>query len=138
MLTTLKNAFKIKEISKKLLFTFLMLVVIRIGCQLPVPGVHRHFFSNWFAAQTGDTFSFFNAFTGGSFENMSLFALNITPYITSSIIIQLLTIAIPKLEEMQRDGEEGRKKLTSITRYVTVGLALIESAAMRSVSDARV
>ena len=130
MLTTLKNAFKIKEIRKKLLFTFLMLVVIRIGCQLPVPGVNRHFVSNWFAAQTGDTFSFFNAFTGGSFENMSLFALNITPYITSSIIIQLLTIAIPKLEEMQRDGEEGRKKLTSITRYVTVGLALIESAAM--------
>ena len=130
MLTTLKNAFKIKEIRKKLLFTFLMLVVIRIGCQLPVPGVNRHFFSNWFAAQTGDTFSFFNAFTGGSFENMSLFALNITPYITSSIIIQLLTIAIPKLEEMQRDGEEGRKKLTSITRYVTVGLALIEAAAM--------
>ena len=130
MLTTLKNAFKIKEIRKKLLFTFLMLVVIRIGCQLPVPGVNRHFFSKWFAAQTGDTFSFFNAFTGGSFENMSLFALNITPYITSSIIIQLLTIAIPKLEEMQRDGEEGRKKLTSITRYVTVGLALIESAAM--------
>ena len=114
MLTTLKNAFKIKEIRKKLLFTFLMLVVIRVGCQLPVPGVNRHFFSNWFAAQTGDTFSFFNAFTGGSFENMSLFALNITPYITSSIIIQLLTIAIPKLEEMQRDGEEGRKKLTSI------------------------
>ena len=68
MLTTLKNAFKIKEIRKKLLFTFLMLVVIRIGCQLPVPGVNRHFFSNWFAAQTGDTFSFFNAFTGGSFE----------------------------------------------------------------------
>ena len=70
MLTTLKNAFKIKEIRKKLLFTFLMLVVIRIGCQLPVPGVNRHFFSNWFAAQTGDTFSFFNAFTGGSFENI--------------------------------------------------------------------
>ena len=130
MLTTLKNAFKIKEIRKKLLFTFLMLVVIRIGCQLPVPGVNRHFFSNWFAAQTGDTFSFFNAFTGGSFENMSLFALNITPYITSSIIIQLLTIAIPKLEEMQRDGEEGRKKMTAITRYVTVGLALFESIAM--------
>lgn len=130
MLTTLKNALKIKEIRKKLFFTFLMLVVVRIGCQLPVPGVDRHFFSNWFAAQTGDTFSFFNAFTGGSFENFSLFALNITPYITSSIIIQLLTIAIPKLEDMQKDGEEGRKKLTAITRYVTVGLALIESAAM--------
>ncbi|MDO4293359.1 MAG: preprotein translocase subunit SecY [Eubacteriales bacterium] len=130
MLTTLKNAFKIKEIRKKLFFTFLMLVVVRIGCQLPVPGVDRHFFSNWFAAQTGDTFSFFNAFTGGSFENYSLFALNITPYITSSIIIQLLTIAIPKLEEMQKDGEEGRKKLTAITRYVTVALALVESTAL--------
>ena len=130
MLTTLKNAFKIKEIRKKLLFTFLMLIVVRLGCQLPVPGVDRHFFSEWFAAQTGDAFSFFNAFTGGSFENMSLFALNITPYITSSIIIQLLTIAIPKLEEMQKDGEEGRKKIVSITRYVTVALALVESAAM--------
>lgn len=130
MLTTLKNAFKIKEIRKKLFFTFMMLVIIRLGCQLPVPGVNRHFFSDWFAAQTGDTFSFFNAFTGGSFENMSLFALNITPYITSSIIMQLLTIAIPKLEEMQKDGEEGRKKIASITRYVTVALSLIESTAM--------
>ena len=130
MLTTLKNAFKIKEIRKELLFTFLMLIVVRLGCQLPVPGVDRHFFSEWFAAQTGDAFSFFNAFTGGSFENMSLFALNITPYITSSIIMQLLTIAIPKLEEMQKDGEEGRKKIVSITRYVTVALALVESAAM--------
>ena len=95
-----------------------------------VPGVDRTYFSRWFAAQTGDAFNFFDAFTGGSFLNMSLFALNITPYITSSIIIQLLTIAIPKLEEMQKDGEDGRKKLTAITRYVTVGLALIESTAM--------
>ena len=130
MFTTLKNAFKIKDIRNKLIFTFLMLVLVRLGCQLPVPGMNRHFFSDWFAAQVGDTFNFFNAFTGGSFENMSLFALNITPYITSSIIMQLLTIAIPKLEEMHKDGEEGRKKIASITRYVTVGLALIESTAM--------
>ncbi len=130
MLTTLKNAFKMRELRKKILFTLAMLVVIRLGSQLPVPGVDRNYFANWFAAQTGDAFNFFDAFTGGSFENMSLFALNITPYITSSIIIQLLTIAIPKLEEMQKDGEEGRKKLTAITRYVTVGLALIQSTAM--------
>ena len=130
MLTTLKNAFKMRELRKKILFTLAMLVVIRLGSQLPVPGVDRSYFANWFAAQTGDAFNFFDAFTGGSFENMSLFALNITPYITSSIIIQLLTIAIPKLEEMQKDGEEGRKKLTAITRYVTVGLALIQSASM--------
>ncbi|MDD6812765.1 MAG: preprotein translocase subunit SecY, partial [Lachnospiraceae bacterium] len=103
---------------------------IRLGSQLPIPGVNRHYFADWFAAQTGDAFNFFDAFTGGSFLNMSILALNITPYITSSIIIQLLTIAIPKLEEMQKDGEEGRKKLTSITRYVTIALALIESVAM--------
>lgn len=130
MLTTLKNAFKIKEIRKKLLYTLVMLVVIRLGSQLPVPGVDRHYFSTWFAQQTGDAFNFFDAFTGGSFLNMSILALNITPYITSSIIIQLLTIAIPKLEEMQKDGEDGRKKLVAITRYVTVALALIESTAM--------
>ena len=130
MLTTLKNAFKIKELRNKILFTFAMLVVIRLGSQLPVPGVDRHYFSNWFAQQTGDAFSFFDAFTGGSFLNMSILALNITPYITSSIIMQLLTIAIPKLEEMQKEGEDGRKKIASITRYVTVGLALLESTAM--------
>ena len=130
MLTTLKNAFKIKEIRKKLLYTLVMLVVIRLGSQLPVPGVDRHYFSTWFAQQTGDAFNFFDAFTGGSSLNMSILALNITPYITSSIIIQLLTIAIPKLEEMQKDGEDGRKKLVAITRYVTVALALIESTAM--------
>ena len=130
MLETVKNAFKIKDIRKKLLYTLLMLVVIRLGCELPVPGVDRSYFANWFSQQTGDAFSFMDAFTGGSFLNMSVFALNITPYITSSIIMQLLTIAIPKLEEMQREGEDGRKKIASITRYVTVGLALIESSAM--------
>lgn len=130
MLKTLKNAFKVKEIRKKILYTLVMLVVIRLGSQLPIPGVNRHYFRDWFAMQTGDSFNFFDAFTGGSFLNMSVFALNITPYITSSIIIQLLTIAIPKLEEMQKDGEDGRKKLASITRYVTIALALIESVAM--------
>ena len=124
MFKTLKNAFKIKEIRTKLLFTFAMLVVIRLGSQLPVPGVDRNYFAQWFAAQSGDAFNFFDAFTGGSFLNMSIFALNITPYITSSIIMQLMTIAIPKLEEMQKEGEDGRKKIASITRYVTVGLAL--------------
>ena len=122
--------FRLKEIQQKLLYTLMMMVVIRIGSQLPAPGIDRTYFSNWFAAQTGDAFSFVDAFTGGSFLNMSILALNITPYITSSIIIQLLTIAIPKLEEMQREGEEGRKLLVSITRYVTVALALMESAAM--------
>lgn len=130
MLTTLKNAFKIKDLRNKILFTFAMLVVIRIGSQLPVPGMDSSYFKSWFAAQSDGAFGFFDAITGGSFLNGSILALNISPYITSSIIMQLLTIAIPKLEEMQRDGEDGRKKMTAITRYVTVALALIQSTAM--------
>lgn len=132
MFTTLKNAFKIKEIRLKLLFTLAMLFVIRFGSQLPVPGIDIEQFKMWFASKISDadTSGFLAAFTGGSFENMSILALNITPYITSSIIMQLVTIAIPKLEEMQKEGEDGRKKIASITRYVTVGLSLIESTAM--------
>ena len=130
MFETLKNVFRVKEMRRKLLYVIWMIFVIRIGSQLPVPGVDSEVFRQWFQSNTGDAFNFFDAFTGGSFEQMSVFALNITPYITSSIIIQLLTIAIPALEEMHRDGEEGRKKLTAITRYVTVGLALFESVAM--------
>ena len=130
MLETLKNAFRVKDIRKKLFFTFCMIIVIRLGSQLPVPGVNRSYFSQWFAQQSNDAFNFFSAFTGGSFEKMSIFALSITPYITSSIIIQLLTIAIPALEEMHKDGEDGRKKIATITRYVTVVLALVESTAM--------
>ena len=130
MLKTLRNAWKVKEIRQKLIFTFMMLVVIRFGSELPIPGVKTDFFANFFANQSNDAFGFFNAMTGGSFTSLSVFALSITPYITSSIIMQLLTIAIPKLEEMQRDGEDGRKKIAEYTRYLTVGLALIESTAM--------
>ena len=130
MFKTLMNAFKIKDLRNKILFTFAMIVVIRLGSQLPVPGVDRNYFAAWFAAQSGDAFNFLDAFTGGSFMNMSVFALNISPYITSSIIMQLLTIAIPVLEEMQKDGEDGRKKIASITRYVTVGLSLVQATAM--------
>ena len=106
MLKTVRNAFKVEDIRKRLLYTLLMLVVVRFGSQLPTPGVDPTFIQNFFAQQTGDAFNFFEAFTGGSFTRMSVFALSITPYITSSIIMQLLTIAIPKLEEMQKDGEE--------------------------------
>lgn len=130
MFDTVRNAFKVKDIRDRIIFTFLMLIVIRIGSQLPIPGVDRNVFASWFASQGNDAFNFFDAVTGGSFTQMSVFALNITPYITSSIIMQLLTIAIPKLEEMQRDGEEGRKKIAEITRYLTVALALIEAIAM--------
>ena len=130
MLETFRKAFQIKDIRKKIGYTFLMLVVIRIGSQLPTPGVNGAYIKEFFEQNTGEAFNLFNAFTGGSFEQMSVFALSITPYITSSIIMQLLTIAIPKLEEMYKDGESGRKKIAAITRYLTVGLALIESTAM--------
>ncbi|MCM1568015.1 MAG: preprotein translocase subunit SecY [Roseburia sp.] len=130
MLTTLKNAFKIKDLRKKIFYTMAMLVVIRIGSQLPTPGINAEVFKQWFMSNTAGSFSFFDAITGGSFSSMAILALGINPYITSSIIMQLLTIAIPKLEEMQRDGEDGRKKIASITRYVTVALALIQSTAM--------
>ena len=131
MFKSLLNAFKVKELRKKLLFVFLMLVVIRFGSNLPIPGVNAQYFSELFNSMSNnDAFGWFNTMTGGSFEQLSIFALSITPYITSSIIIQLLTVAIPALEEMQKDGEEGRKKLTEYTRYVTIGLALIESLAM--------
>ncbi|SFA93284.1 protein translocase subunit secY/sec61 alpha [Acetitomaculum ruminis DSM 5522] len=130
MLNTLRGAFKVKEIRKRIFYTFVMLIIIRIGSQLPIPGVDRNYFSEWFANQSSDAFNFFDAITGGSFLNMSVMALSITPYITSSIIVQLLTIAIPKLEEIQKDGEQGRKKMTAITRYLSVGLSVLQALAI--------
>ena len=128
MLKKFRDALKIKDIRNKIIYTFFALIIVRIGCQLPVPGVSSSYFVKWFEEQSA--LSFFNAMTGGSFSTMSIFALSITPYITSSIIMQLLTIAIPSLEELQKDGEEGRKKINEWTRYVAVMLSILESAAM--------
>lgn len=130
MLTTLKNAFKVKEVRERIIFTLLILMVVRLGAQLPIPGVSRDVFTAWFESQTSGAFNFFDQMTGGSFTQMSVFALSITPYITSSIIIQLLTIAIPALEELQKEGEEGRKKIQKYSRWLTVGLAVIQGLAM--------
>ena len=131
MFKTFINAFKIKDIRKKLLYTLLILVVIRIGSQIPIPGVNIEYVKQMMETILGGgDGGIFMAITGGSLERMSILALGITPYITSSIVMQLLTIAIPGLEEMQRDGEDGRKKIAAITRYLTVALALIESGAM--------
>lgn len=129
MLKTLRDALKIKEIRQRLFYTFCMIVLVRLGSQIPLPGTTAESIASVTEQFKNGAFGFFDALTGGSFENKSLFALNITPYITSSIIMQLLTIAIPKLEEMQKDGEEGRKKITEITRYLTIALALIEGTA---------
>ena len=100
MFETLRNALKVKDIRKRLLFTLVVLIICRLGSQLPIPGIDTDTISQYLNSLLGDSFNLLNSFTGGSFESMSLFALNVTPYITASIIIQLLTIAIPALEEM--------------------------------------
>ena len=130
MLNSIQKAFKVKEVRERLLYTFMMLIVIRIGSCLPIPGVDASFLKEFFTNLQNSGMGFVNAITGGSFSNMSLFALSITPYITSSIIMQLMTIAIPKLEEMQKVGGDGRKKIAEYTRYLTVALALFQSSAM--------
>ena len=122
MFETLRNALKVKDIRKRLLFTLVVLVICRLGSQLPIPGIDTDTISQYLNSLLGDSFNLLNSFTGGSFESMSLFALNVTPYITASIIIQLLTIAIPALEELYRDGEDGRKKINNITRFVTLAI----------------
>ena len=130
MFKTIGQAFKIKDIRDRLIYTIIMLIIVRIGCQLPLPGTNASVIKDVLGNLAAGGFGFFDALTGSSFSSMSIFALNITVYITASIIIQLLTIAFPKLEEMQKEGEDGRQKLANITRYLTVGLALLESTAM--------
>ena len=126
MLSTLGKAWKVPEIRRKMIFTLLMLVIFRVGSNIPVPGINRAVLSELFASGAG-LFELFNLFSGGSFGNMTIFALSITPYITASIILQLLTVAIPSLERLAREGVEGRKKITAYTRYLTVALALIQA-----------
>lgn len=130
MFKTLINAFKVQDIRRRLLYTFFILVVVRLGSLITVPGISADAIREYMQNALGDSLNIFSSFTGGSFEQMSIFALSVTPYITASIIIQLLTIAIPALEELQKDGEDGRKKITAITRYMTVGLAILESAGL--------
>ncbi len=130
MIQTLRNAFKIAEIRHRLAFTLLIVVIVRLGSQIPTPGINTAFLDDWFNSQVSSPFNFFTSITGMSFTTMSVFALGISPYITSSIIIQLLTIAIPKLEELHKEGTEGRKKITQITRGLTVALAVLQSVAM--------
>ena len=126
MLKTVRQALHVPEIRSKLIFTLLMLVVFRIGSNIPVPGIDRTVLAQVFAGDTG-LFDLFDLFSGGSFSQFTIFALSITPYITASIIIQLLTIAFPYFERLAKEGQEGRKKMAQITRYLTVVLALIQA-----------
>ena len=127
MFQTIKQAWRIPEMRKKMLYTLLMMVIFRLGSNIPVPGINRALLTQTFNANEAGILGLFDLFSGGSFSNFTIFALSITPYITSSIILQLLTVAIPALEELAKQGEEGRRKMTSLTRYITVALALIQA-----------
>ena len=130
MFKTIQNAFKIPDLRKKLLFTLLIVVVFRIGSVIPVPFLDRTALATLMEQYAGDNvLAYQNMLAGGAFQNATLFAMGITPYINSSIIMQLLTVAIPALERLAKEGNEGRKKIASITRYVTVGLGLIQGTA---------
>ena len=129
MLQTLGKAWKIPELRRKMIFTLLMLVVFRIGSNIPVPGINRSMLEQMFSGEYG-LFDLFDLFSGGAFGNMTIFALSITPYITASIILQLLTSAVPALERLAKEGMEGRKKITAYTRYLTVVLAFIQAIGM--------
>lgn len=128
MIETLKNAFKIPDLRKKLLFTLAMLVVYRIGIRVPVPGINQQAFTA-LVERFGQLGSFLDIISGGAFKQVSIFAMGITPYVNSSIIMQLLTVAIPALERLQKEGEEGRKKIQQYVRYLTVALAMVQAGA---------
>jgi preprotein translocase subunit SecY len=129
MLKTISQAWKVAEIRSKMIFTLLMLVVFRLGSNIPVPGINRDLLQQVFEGDAG-LFDLFDLFSGGSFSNFTIFALSITPYITASIIIQLLTIAFPYFERLAKEGNEGRKKMAQITRYLTVVLALVQAVGL--------
>lgn len=126
MIKTIAQAWKIADIRKKIIFTLLMLIVFRLGSNIPVPGIDRVVLNNMFSGDMG-LFGLFDLFSGGAFSNFTIFALSITPYITSSIILQLLTIAIPSLEALAKEGSEGKKKIAQYTRYLTVVLAFVQA-----------
>jgi len=121
-----QNIFKIPELKKRILFTLAILIVYRIGVHVPVPGIDSVALASFFKAAEGTIFGIFNMFSGGAFEKLSVFALGIMPYISASIILQLLTVVIPHLEQLKKEGEQGRKKITQYTRYGTVVLSVIQ------------
>ncbi|MBC8575705.1 preprotein translocase subunit SecY [Yanshouia hominis] len=128
MLDTLRNAWKIEDLRKKLLFTFFILMLTRIGSQIPVPFLDPSALTSM-VSSTGGIFSYLDMLTGGAFSRSTLFALSISPYITASIVIQLLTVAIPYLENLAKEGEEGKRRINKITRYTTLALAFLQAFA---------
>ena len=121
------NIFRIPDLRKRVIFTFLMLAVYRLGSFIPTPGINVQRWQDFLTRQSGSIFGFFDLFAGGNIRRLSVFALGIMPYITASIILQLLTVVVPTLEKLQKEGELGRRKITQWTRYLTVGLGIAQS-----------
>ena len=127
MLQTFKNTWKIDDLRKKIIYTMIVLVIYRLGCAIAVPFIQPSAIKAMIAADSGNMLGYLNLISGGAFANATLFALGVIPYINSSIIITLLTVAIPYLENLSKEGEEGRKKIAKITRYVSVVIAFVLS-----------
>src|ERR671921_868573 len=130
MLKALGNAWSVPELRRKLMFTAAILILYRLGCWVPLPGVNREALGSGLDTQGNAITGLFGVFTGGAFNNLSVFALGIMPYITASIVMQLMTVAIPRLQELAKEGDTGQQKITQYTRFFTLGLALVQSIAM--------
>src|SRR5262250_909101 len=121
------NIFRVPDLRKRVLFTLGLLAVYRLGSHIPTPGIHLDRWTEFFNRSSGSLFGLFDLFAGGNIRRLTVFALGIMPYITSSIILQLLTVVVPTLEKLQKEGELGRRKITQWTRYLTIILALVQS-----------
>lgn len=121
-----QNIFRVPELKRRVLFALMMLIVYRIGVHVPTPGINRQALGDYFAQSKNTLFAMFDMFSGGALEQFSVFALGIMPYISASIILQLLTVVIPYLERLKKEGEQGRRKITIYTRYLTVGLSIFQ------------
>src|SRR5271155_5739593 len=127
ILEAVGNIFRIPDLRKRLLFVLALLAVYRLGGHIPIPGIDTNRFEEYIKQNQGSLFGFLDLFSGRMFSKLTIFALGIMPYITSSIILQLLTVVVPTLEKLQKEGEIGRRKITQWTRYLTVGLAIVQS-----------
>src|SRR5271157_3707374 len=121
------NMFRVPDLRKRVLFALALLAVYRLGGHIPTPGINIQRWEEFFSSQQGSIFGFFDLFAGGNIRRLTIFALGIMPYITASIILQLLTVVVPTLEKLQKEGELGRRKITQWTRYLTVCLAIVQS-----------
>src|ERR1700690_4580094 len=127
LLEAFANIFRVPDLRKRLLFALGLLAVYRLGGHIPTPGINIQRWEEFFSSQAGSIFGFFDLFAGGNVRRLTIFALGIMPYITASIILQLLTVVVPTLEKLQKEGELGRRKITQWTRYLTVALGIAQS-----------